>query len=298
MANRIQKIQLSSAPDQWRYVPTKENPADHASRGLTTSELLSSTWLTGPKFLWNKEIRLPANETPELTIGDPEVRSALALSARTTEHVSLADRLCRFSSWSASTRAVARILRRISKNKSNGLTSVIEREHAEHYIIKDLQENLYQEELKLLSKGIPLPSHNPLYSLDAFLGEDGVLRAGGRLSNSSLPNPVKHPAIIPKDHHITKMLIAHYHERIKHQGKGLTINEIRANGYWIPGINRVVASYIHQCVTCRRHRKPTEEQRMADLPPERVEPSPPFSFCGMDCFSPFLTKQGRKESKR
>ena len=76
----------------------------------------------------------------------------------------------------------------------------------------------------------------------------------------------------------------------KHQGKGLTNNEIRSSGYWIPGINRAVASYIHQCVTCRRHRKPTEEQRMADLPPERV--------CGMDCFGPFITKQGRKESKR
>ncbi|KAK0155318.1 hypothetical protein N1851_002327 [Merluccius polli] len=76
------------------------------------------------------------------------------------------------------------------------------------------------------------------------------------------------------------------------------MNEIRSNGYWIPGINRAVASYIHQCVTCRQHRKPTEEQKMADLPPERVEPSPPFIFCGMDCFGPFLTKQGRKESKR
>ena len=99
VANRIQKIQLSSAPHQWRYVPTKENPADHASRGLTTSELLSSTWLTGPKFLWNKEMELPADETPKLMIGDPEVRSALALTTRTTEQVSLADRLCRFSSW-------------------------------------------------------------------------------------------------------------------------------------------------------------------------------------------------------
>ncbi|XP_028425847.1 uncharacterized protein LOC114549652 [Perca flavescens] len=37
---------------------------------------------------------------------------------------------------------------------------------------------------------------------------------------------------------------------------------------------------------------------MADLPPNRVDPSPPFSFCGMDCFGPFLTKQGRKEHKR
>ncbi len=85
---------------------------------------------------------------------------------------------------------------------------------------------------------------------------------------------------------------------LERQGKGLTINEIRCSGYWITGINRAVASYIRQCVTCRRQRKPMEEQRMADLPPERLEPSPPFTFCGMDCFGPFLTKQGRKENKR
>lgn len=298
VANRIQRIQLNSAPHQWRYVPTKENPADHASRGLTTSELLSSTWLAGPKFLWKKVVELPADETPELTIGDPEVRSSLALTTRTTEQVSLADRLGKFSSWSTATRAVARILRRINKNKSNSLTSVSERECAERCIIKDLQKGVYQEELKSLSRGTSLPRHSPLYSLDAFLDEDGVLRVGGRLKNSSLPSPIKHPAIIPKDHHITRMLIAHCHGRVQHQGKGLTINEIRANGYWITGINRAVASHIHQCVTCRRHRKPAEEQRMADLPSERVEPSPPFSFCGMDCFGPFLTRQGRKENKR
>lgn len=37
---------------------------------------------------------------------------------------------------------------------------------------------------------------------------------------------------------------------------------------------------------------------MADLPPERVKPSPPFTYCGMDCFGPFLVKQGRKVNKR
>ncbi|XP_030208539.1 uncharacterized protein LOC115556311 [Gadus morhua] len=298
VANRVQKIHLSSDPQQWRYVPTNENPADHASRSLTPSELLSSTWFTGPKFLWHKEMKPPADEIPELIIGDPEVRSALVLNTRTTEQASLVDRLSKFSSWSLAIRAVARLLRRIRKNRSNNLTTVTEREDAEHCIIKDLQKNVYQEELKLLSKGVPLPSHNSLHSLDAFLDKDGVFRVGGRLCNSSLPNSIKHPAIIPKDHHITKMIIAHHHERIEHQGKGLTLNEIRSHGYWIPGINRAVASHIRQCVTCRRHRKPTEEQRMADLPPERVEPSPPFTFCGMDCFGPFLTKQGRKENKR
>ncbi|CAI5668824.1 unnamed protein product [Oreochromis niloticus] len=104
--------------------------------------------------------------------------------------------------------------------------------------------------------------------------------------------------IIPKDHHITRMIIAHHHEQVKHQGRGITINEIRSNGYWIPGMNRAVASYVHQCVKCRKLRGSVEEQRMADLPSERVDPSPPFTYCGMDCFGPFFTKQGRKVNKR
>lgn len=37
---------------------------------------------------------------------------------------------------------------------------------------------------------------------------------------------------------------------------------------------------------------------MADLPPERVDPTSPFTYCGMDCFGPFHTKQGRKVHKR
>ncbi len=37
---------------------------------------------------------------------------------------------------------------------------------------------------------------------------------------------------------------------------------------------------------------------MADLPKERTEASPPFTYCGIDCFGPFIVKEGRKELKR
>lgn len=37
---------------------------------------------------------------------------------------------------------------------------------------------------------------------------------------------------------------------------------------------------------------------MNDLPVEHVEPSPPFTYCGMDCFGPFMTTEGRKQHKR
>ncbi|XP_062846427.1 uncharacterized protein LOC134325915 isoform X2 [Trichomycterus rosablanca] len=298
VANRVQKIRHCSNPQQWAYISTDENPADNASRGRTIDELLSSNWFTGPKFLWEKEIKPSTELIHDLPIGDPEVKRSHVLQTRTKEQVTLADRLSKFSSWSRAIKAVARLLRRVKKDKSNTLSTVKERQSAELLFIKDLQKQAYENEIKLLSKGSQLPIHNKLYSLDVFLDKDGVLKVGGRLGHSSSSSSFKHPKVIPKGHHITSLIIAHYHEKVKHQGKGFTINEIRSNGYWITGLNRAVASHIHQCVTCRKLRRPVEGQRMSDRPTERVEPSPPFTFCGMDCFGPFLTKQGRKQHKR
>ena len=52
VANRIQQIRESIDPSQWRYVESKGNPADDASRGLSTQEIISKPrWLSGPAFL-------------------------------------------------------------------------------------------------------------------------------------------------------------------------------------------------------------------------------------------------------
>jgi hypothetical protein len=37
---------------------------------------------------------------------------------------------------------------------------------------------------------------------------------------------------------------------------------------------------------------------MADLPSDRVNPAPPFTYTSMDAFGPFYIKEGRKELKR
>ncbi|XP_034537461.1 uncharacterized protein LOC117811344 [Notolabrus celidotus] len=298
VSNRIQRIHLSTTPQQWRYVPTDKNPADLASRGSNASELCSSSWFKGPQFLWEKDLPPAADVFTETPVGDPEVKKVQILNTQTKEQVILTDRLSKFSSWYKVTQAVARLLRCAKGDKSTGHSTVQEREDAKCIIIRDLQRQAYPEEVKLLSKGTRLPSQSKLYHMDTFLDQDGILKVGGRLKNSTLPTSQKHPLIIPKDHHITKLIIAHYHEKVQHQGKGLTINEVRSNGFWIPGINRTVAAYLSQCVTCRKLRRFVEEQRMADLPSDRVNPSPPFTYCGMDCFGPFHTKQGRKVYKR
>ena len=52
VANTIQQIKQKTDVQQWRYVATKENPADDASRGLNAARKNSSSrWFQGPSFL-------------------------------------------------------------------------------------------------------------------------------------------------------------------------------------------------------------------------------------------------------
>ena len=76
------------------------------------------------------------------------------------------------------------------------------------------------------------------------------------------------------------------------------MNELRASGYWIVGASSVASSVISKCVTCKKLRGTFQEQQMAELPEDRLEPAPPFTNCAVDYFGPFIIKEGRKELKR
>ena len=56
VANRVQAIRDRTDVNQWRYVDTKENPADDASRGMEIHSFLEQQrWIRGPEFLWRQE---------------------------------------------------------------------------------------------------------------------------------------------------------------------------------------------------------------------------------------------------
>ena len=78
----------------------------------------------------------------------------------------------------------------------------------------------------------------------------------------------------------------------------MTLNEIRSRGFWIIGGSSAVFSTIASCVTCRKLRRAVLEQKMSDLPEDRLDCYPPFTYCGVDYFGPFKIKEGRKELKR
>lgn len=298
VANRVQLIRNNSNPNQWYYVDTLENPADHASRGLHASDIHSTNWLRGPKFLWEQELHLTPSTPTDLLVGDPEVKTIQVLAAETINCNDMLRRLSQFSLWATLVKVVARIKRLRSKQKQRReYVTVEERENAVETVIKIVQQQAFSHEIKMLQGGKNLPSSSSLFCLDPIWSK-GLLCVGGRLKQSSLCHKVKHPVILPNDSYITKLIVSHYHAETCHQGRTQTQMELRSNGFWIIGGSKLVAKVIHTCVPCRKLRRPTENQQMAELPKERLEASAPFTYSGMDCFGPFIVKKARKEYKR
>lgn len=52
-----------------------------------------------------------------------------------------------------------------------------------------------------------------------LIEEDGILRFRGRLKNSDIEVHTKHPAIIPKDHKLTELIIEACHSDVFHCGE-------------------------------------------------------------------------------
>ena len=147
-------------------------------------------------------------------------------------------------------------------------------------------------------KNKELKNSSPLYRLDPFIDNQSMLRVGGRIKAASSSEDLKHPVILPREGHLSWLIARCLHETANHQGRGFTLNEIRASGYWIIGCSALVSKVIHACTTCKKLRARTVEQKMADLPRDRVTPSPPFTHCAVDYFGPYHVKEGRKELKR
>ena len=97
---------------------------------------------------------------------------------------------------------------------------------------------------------------------------------------------------------VTNLLLKWYHQSIGHGGRSYTLNKIRSSGYWIVKVNSVVRSFIARCVRCRYLRGKVGEQKMSDLPADRISTEPPFTYVWLDMFGTFLFKRYRKEMKR
>ena len=185
----------------------------------------------------------------------------------------------------------------VKAKAAQGPLSVEDLDMAETAIISFCQRKRFTDEICSLQKGESVKRNSHLYRLDPIL-EEGVLRVGGRLSRSAMPDEAKHPAILAKDLHISDLILRHIHQQTGHGGRNHMLSKLRQR-FWIPGASTAIRKTLSKCIVCRRLHAAPGHQRMADLPQDRVSPDePPFTRAGVDCFGPFEVKRGRGTVKR
>ena len=327
VANRIAMIHDGSETSAWRYIRSKMNPADDASRGLPVEKLIPrSRWSMGPGFLLQDEKDWPDEEEniDPISSDHPEVKKScvVIVDQEHTNASSMAHIIDRFSSWYGLKKCVSWILRykdrlqkscelrrlgtpRIHvKNKDIEPITIEEMHQAETLILQSVQQHEYAMELRCLGAQNQANNHaaglkrsSSLYKLDPVL-KHGFLRIGGRIQNAPIEDDMKHQIILPKDHHVTKLLIRHYHEISGHSGRNYVLSLLRQK-YWIVHGNSAVRRILADCTSCRRRQGSVGEQKMADLPQDRVEINhPPFMSVGVDFFGTFYVKRARRMVKR
>ena len=202
VANRVQQIRENTDVQQWRYVPTRENPADGASRGLNAARVHSgSCWFQGPPFLWQNENNWPGVKGVEVEVrtDDPELRRETKSYAAFVHEDIVAGLEERISSWPRLTRIVALVLcfKKKVLDCITGNSSTKKLDHTRQHSVpldlegikmveKEIIRRHFGEELISLGKGKCLKSCSSILKLDSFIDDEGILRVGGRIKRSAV----------------------------------------------------------------------------------------------------------------
>jgi hypothetical protein len=335
VANRVAIIHENSNPSQWRYVNSKANPADFASRGLRPNdEREIHLWINGPDFLHDDESNWPERPKGVNVLSDESLEWKREVDIYETQ-VCKQDPLDVFiqyySSWYRLLKGIAWLIRFLhfaentwgakgsrkedrssdsSQRKVSGAggqpLTVEELQTAKIRLIRYIQRVGFPDEVaRLQSKtnsthrtGPVVKKSSRLSALSPFIGKHGLVRVGGRLNRAKISFDAKHPVVIPGKHHVVDLLIRHYHEKEGHSGVRTVLTAIQRE-YWILQGRSRIRWIIDKCFRCRKMYASPCEQIMAPLPIPRVTASEnPFASTGVDYFGPLLVKRGRSMVKR
>ncbi|XP_055589808.1 uncharacterized protein LOC129741989 [Uranotaenia lowii] len=306
VAFRVSEILEHTTASDWRWVPSKSNPADEATKwGSGPYFNPESIWFNGPEFLLYPESQWP-QPTESVTSTSEEIRNS-SLHHRVVEPVLDFNR---FASWGRLNRVIAYV-RRYLQNffKGSNLTGPLQQQElqlAAEAIFKLVQKDSFPDEIIALENKEnnkhgqrAIEKRSSIYKLMPFLDERGLLRERGRIDAvRNVPYDTRHPIILPKNHPVTDLIILDCHKLYRHRNNETVVNELRQL-YSIPTLRALVKKAARNCQTCRIRLARPRIPVMAPLPPARLaHHERAFTYTGLDYFGPLLVKLGRARVKR
>ncbi|XP_055591539.1 uncharacterized protein LOC129743526 [Uranotaenia lowii] len=294
VSNRVASIVELTQDFRWCYVRTNVNPADCISRGALPNELVENElWWKGPPTLWETSLQ-PQDPFPfdinDQNIPELRKRKALTIIAK-SPHISL-DRLSNYRQLQRAWVYVLRYAKRGARTHPfNAPISADEMMLAETTILRLVQQQSFQTLLSDIQS--KQTRRYNLSNLAPFVGNDGLIRVGGRLKYSAIPYDGKHQILLPEQHFVTTILVRKLHEENLHVGHSGLLVIVRER-YWPVRAKKIIKKIISNCIVCAKLRARPERQFMGDLPKHRVNPAPPFSLVGIDYAGPFTLTFGTR----
>lgn len=308
VAWRVSEILDATDVKTWRWVSSKDNVADQATKWKRQVDLSSSSkWYKGPDFLQRSTEYWPTE--PFSTVSTKE-----ELRASLLYHHVVPDPLLqveRFSTWKRILRVTATVVRFVSNIRSKigktacstGPFSRSELQQASNILYRQAQSRVYQDEISLLLRPAAerkmIPRNSSIFNLNPFLDENRVLRMRGRISACEYVTADAHnPIILPKEDYITMLVIKDYHSRYHHRNHETVLNELR-QVFRIAKLRVLFKKVRATCQLCKIQRAIPNPPLMGDLPPARLAAfARPFSYVGIDYFGPLVVVVGRRSEKR
>lgn len=310
VGNRVAEIQRRTRNSQWRYISTRENPADCASRGISSKELVKhELWWHGPKWLsksaenWPSQPKLNLYENYE-TPNEP----ILNMHSIVADVKQYPDLLTKFSSLSKLIRVTAYIFRFKHNTQNNknpqiegnskmiGFLSTEELKLARIKLVKLSQEVDFLQEISELQRKGQILKNRALAQLCPFVDSSQLLRVGGRIQSSDLDYCSKHPILLKKQNPLTKLLFLDAHIKTLHgapwrHGGLIQMQAYVSREYWIISSRSIAKQILRKCVTCFKYNAKAAQQIMGNLPSVRLKPARSFKHSGVDYAGPIIIKQ-------
>jgi hypothetical protein len=273
--NRVRKITDIIPAHQWSHVPGEENPADAPTRGISASALVQSReWFHGPEWLATRQF---SSDTVSCAGLYEEVNHVLPYIQKTSSLTKLKHVIGWCLRYIKNRRAK-------KEDRTTGPLTAKELDYSLTRIVFCVQQESLKEELKKCKRGETVKSS--IKFLSPFIDEFGILRVGGRLTQSYLPISKKVPMLLPGKHKFTELVLKSLHLTHCHAAPQLLLALAREQ-FWIVRGPDIAKKVVKTCIQCHRQNPATASQLMGQLPPSRVTPSRPFSRTGMDYAGPF-----------
>jgi hypothetical protein len=116
--------------------------------------------------------------------------------------------------------------------------------------VRIIQRQYFPNELESLRDGKQVSKNSTLAAFNPILIDD-VIRFGGRIRNAPLPLDAMHPMILPKEHHISTLIVRLNHQILGDAGREHVLSFVRRQ-YWILQGRALTRKILRNCVNCRK----------------------------------------------